>query len=192
VRAQHPVFIGPVCVGKSSVSTIVAELLGVPRIELDEIADAYYRAAPGFVPAEHERRWQEEGVVAAYRYWEPALVYAVERVVAEHPGTVLDLGAGHSCYLDRSLLPHVQGALASYEHVVLLLPDPDPDVSIRVIKERMAADRDGWSWTHDGIDFIHHWVTDEQNRLLADHVVFTGTDTPAAVAERVVALLRPA
>ena len=189
---QHPVFIGPVCVGKSSVSTIVAELLDVPRVELDEIADAYYRAAPGFVPAEYERLREEEGFVAAYRHWEPALVYAVERLVADHPDAVLDLGAGHSCFLDRSLFPHVQAALAGYDSVVLLLPDPDPDVCIRVINERMALEREGWSWTRDGVDFIRHWVTDEQNRLLADHVVFTESDTPAEVAERVVGLVRRA
>jgi hypothetical protein len=184
-RAQ-PVFIGPVCVGKSTVSTLVAEAIGAERVELDKVADAYYRAAPGFDVHEHERLRTTVGFVAAYRYWEPAVAFSVEQVVRDHPDAVLDLGAGHTCYLDRSLFPRVQAALAPYRNVVLLLPDPDPDISVRVIDERMASVREGWSWKHGDIDFVRHWVTDDQNRSLATHVVFTGADPPAHVSQRVV------
>lgn len=186
---RQPVFIGPVCVGKTTVSTLVASLLGVPRVELDEVADAYYRSAPGFDPPEYERLLREEGFVAAYRYWEPALVDAVQRVVADHPDSLLDLGAGHSCYLDRSLFERVRAILEPFTDVVLLLPDPDPELSIGVIRARLARERDGWDWVHGDVDFVRHWVTSDQNRLLADHVVYAGEDDPPAVAERVAALV---
>jgi hypothetical protein len=185
----QPVFIGPVGVGKSTVSTIVAEVLGERCVQLDEIAMEYYRVAPDFDPVEHTRLSDTEGFVAAYRYWEPAVAYSLERFVAEHTDAVLDLGAGHTCFLDRSLADRAQAALEPFTNVVLLLPDEDPDVSAGVIRRRLAAERDGFDWMADGVDFVHHWLTSDQNRLLADHVVYAHADPPDVVAERVIRAL---
>lgn len=79
----QPVFIGPVGVGKSSVSTIVAEILAVPRVELDEIAMPYYQACPEFDPDTYDRLPGTRGFVTAYRYWEPALAFAVEHASSD-------------------------------------------------------------------------------------------------------------
>src|ERR1044072_3066782 len=106
------VFIGPVGAGKTTVGSEVARALGVPLVELDEIAMPYYEAAPSFDANEYNRLMEHEGFVAAYRDWEPALAFAVERVVEDHRDCVFDLGAGHTSFLDRALHSRVRAALA--------------------------------------------------------------------------------
>jgi hypothetical protein len=175
-------------VGKTTVSTLVADALGVSRVELDEIAMPYYRACPDFDPDTYNSLTEHQGFVAAYRYWEPALAFAVERVVDDHHGAVLDLGAGHSCFLDPACAVRVRRALAPFVNTILLLPDPDVERSVAIIRDRCARTRDGMTWRFDDVDFIRHWVASGQNHELARHVVYTQDDAPEQVAERVVAL----
>lgn len=190
VGRSEPVFIGPVCVGKTSVSAIVASRLQIPRVELDEIAMDYYRACPEFDPPTYNHLMETAGFVAAYRYWEPALVYAVERVVADHPNVVLDLGAGHTCLLDRGLHARVEAALSAFDNIVLLLPDPDPATSVRVVRERLAGERDQSDWKYPDFDFPEFWVNDDQNHRLAARTIYTGPQSPSEVADEVAELLR--
>lgn len=98
-----PVFIGPVAVGKTTVSKLVAAHLDRARVELDEVAMPYYHRCPEFDPARYNRLQATEGFLAAYRYWEPALVFALEQVVLDQPDAVLDLGAGHTSLLNEAL-----------------------------------------------------------------------------------------
>jgi hypothetical protein len=188
---SEPVFIGPVCVGKTTVSKLVAAHLERPRVELDEVAMPYYEDCPVFDPREYNRLLETAGFVAAYRYWEPASVYALEGVVNDHPGAVLDLGAGHTSLLDDRFHTRISAALASYEHVILLLPDPDPERSTAVIRHRLMVDddRESTDWIHDGVDFVRHWIVSDQNRRLATHAIHTGDDPPDAVTMRVIDLL---
>jgi hypothetical protein len=188
---SEPVFIGPVCVGKTTVSKLVAAHLERPRIELDEVAMPYYEDCPVFDPREYNRLLETAGFVAAYRYWEPASVYALEGVVNDHPEAVLDLGAGHTSLLDDRFHTRISAALASYEHVILLLPDPDPERSVAVIRHRLMVgdDRESTDWIHDGVDFVRHWIVSDQNRRLATHTIYTGDNPPAAVTMRVIDLL---
>lgn len=185
----EPVFLGPVCVGKTTVSKLVSQELGLPRVELDEVAMPYYGACPDFDPDEYNRLIEEEGFVAGYRHWEPALAFAVQRLVEDYPGTVLDLGAGHTCYLDPTHLTTVRRALEPFTNTILLLPDPDPEGSVEIIRERCGQTRDGMTWIHDDVDFIRYWVTSGQNQELAQHVLFTRDSTPEQMARRVLALL---
>ena len=188
-QRDEPVFIGPVCVGKTTVAALVADALGLPCVELDDVALPYYEACPDFEPDEFNRLEADEGFLAAYRYFERALPHAVERLIDDHAGSVLDLGAGHSCFLDRSHAPRIQRALEPFRHVVFLLPDRDGERSVRIIRERSERTREGMTWLHDGVDLIRLWVTDEQNFRLATDVVYTGDDGPEQVAERVIQLI---
>ncbi|MFD2079035.1 hypothetical protein SAMN05421678_102300 [Actinopolymorpha cephalotaxi] len=75
---------------------------------------------------------------------------------------VFDLGAGHTSFLDRGLHERVASALRPFSNVVLLVPSTDTVTSVHILRERCR--QRGHTWIHDGIDFIEHWVTDDQNR----------------------------
>jgi hypothetical protein len=109
------------------------------------------------------------GIPAAYRYWKPFEAYAVERILADHKDAVIDLGGGHSVQEDAELFARVRAALAPVPNVVLLLPSPDPEESVRVLTRRRPPP--------EGFDWHRHFVTHRSNRVLAKLVVYTGGQT---------------
>ena len=53
---------------------------------------------------------------------------------------VIDFGGGHSVYEDETSFARAQAALAPYANVFLILPSPDEDESIGILKQRFEAD----------------------------------------------------
>lgn len=181
------VLLGPAATGKSTLGALVAQRLGVPFVDLDAVADRYYPEVGWSV----ERLVERVGVVgrvAAEREWEPARAHATERAVAEHPGSMLALGAGHASYTDPAQLARVRAALASVPHVVLVLPSTDREHALGVLRARSLAGK-GTDWRPAGHDFLAEWFDDPGTRSLAHRTFVTGTEDPAASARRLVAAL---
>lgn len=170
------VLIGPVCAGKSTQAELLASALRWPRASLDDIIWRYCADA-GYSQADFERIRAAEGATAAQRALPALFANAVERIVAEHPAHVIDLGAGHTHLTDPRLAARLRGALDPCPNVVLLLPSPDPDLSIAVLKRRSMEMR-GHDWVRDGHDNIAKWVRKSPNGDLATIVVYTEGHTP--------------
>jgi hypothetical protein len=123
-------------------------------------------------------------VFAHYRQWEPFFVSAIERLLSKHFDRIIDLGAGHSHYQDHGLFQRVRQALAPYHNIVLVLPSPDLDLSVQILKERSLSQR-GYDWIADGYDFIAHWVKDRCNHELATLTVYTQDKTPQQTCDEI-------
>ncbi|MBM7819288.1 hypothetical protein JOE63_001765 [Cellulosimicrobium cellulans] len=188
-RAVAPVLVllGPAATGKSTLGGLVAGLLGVAFVDLDAVADRYYPDV-GWSVDRLVERIAVVGRVAAEREWEPARAHAVERAVADHPGAVLALGAGHASYTDPACLDRVRAALAPVPHVVLVLPGADREHALAVLRARSVAAK-GTDWVRDGHDFLAEWFDDAGTRGLAHRTFLTGADDPAASARRLVDVL---
>lgn len=115
----------------------------------------------------------------------PALLYAVEKILSEHSDCVFDFGAGHSHYEQPALMSKIQSILAPYANVVFLLPCSDHHKSIEILRERSTRIR-GRDWIEDGYDFIKHWVEDEPNYALSTLIVYTEGKTFDALAEEII------
>lgn len=174
------VLVGPAAAGKSTAGALLAATLGVPFVDLDAVGDAYYREV-GWSIDRLVVRVRAAGRVAAEREWEPARAHAVERVVADHPGAVIALGAGHASYTRPDLRERVRRALAPASDVVLLLPSPDRDGSLDVLRERSLRTK-GTTWVVDGHDLLAEWLDDEGLRSLGRHTVYTDGSTPELTA----------
>jgi hypothetical protein len=132
-----------------------------------------------------QRKWIErEGPLGRFRYWKPFEAYAVERVIADYPGTVIDFGAGHSVYEEETLFSRVQAALAPVPHVVLLLPSPDDEVAVRVLEERSKTENDPLR-----SDLNAHFVRHPSNRLLATKTVYTEGRTPEETCDEIMRMI---
>ncbi|WP_171905265.1 shikimate kinase [Cellulosimicrobium cellulans] len=187
-RPPAIVLIGPPAAGKSTLGELVAARLGVPFVDVDEVGDRYY-AEVGWSVARLVERVGAVGRVAAEREWEPARAHAVRRVVADHPGAVVALGAGHTAFTDTEHLGTVRAALADVPHVVLVLPSVGRDAALAELRRRSLASK-GTDWVRDGHDLLAGWVDDAGTRSLATSTFVTGGEPPGASAGRLAALVR--
>lgn len=191
---QTIVLIGPICAGKSTIAGLLAERLGQPRVELDAIRWPYYEA-DGF---DHDVARQivasDAGMVGFLNYCKPFEAAAVERVVVDHPGSIIDFGAGHSVYDDATLFARVQRALAPVKHVVLLLPSPNADESIRLLNARFAALLEAEVGPVDPalLDLNAHFVRHPSNARLATHTIYTLGQSPEATCAAVATFVQGA
>jgi shikimate kinase len=177
------ILIGPMRSGKSTQAKLLAEALGLPRCSMDEVRWGYYRE----IGYDHEKQreiGEKEGFGGIYRYWKPFEAHAVERVLAEHPDCVIDFGAGHSVFEDDTLFERVRKALAPYPNVVLLLPSPDLEESIEILRDRNSGSpRPGQS------DLNSHFVRHHSNFDLAKIFIYTKGKTPEETRDSILAAI---
>lgn len=177
------VLIGPVCAGKSTQASLLAAALHWPRASLDDLIWQYCGES-GYDRDEFDRVRAAQGAAAACGPLPALFATAVERIVTEHPGHVIDLGAGHTHLTEPTLRDRLRRALARCPAVVLLLPSSDPDHSVRILKERSMRER-GHDWVRDGHDHISRWVNESPNAELATIVIYTGDGTPEQTRDQI-------
>jgi shikimate kinase len=172
------ILIGPVGSGKSTQGKLLAEKLGIPQCPMDQKRWAYYKEI-GYDEELARQLGEKEGFEGVYRYWKAFEIYAVERLLAEHQDCVIDFGAGHSVYEDDSLFARARQALAPFANIVLLLPSPDLDESVRILRERTGGGGG------DGLDFDEHFTKHHSNHDLATIVVYTEGKTPEETRDEI-------
>ncbi|RYD25876.1 MAG: shikimate kinase, partial [Verrucomicrobiaceae bacterium] len=160
------ILIGPVGVGKSTQGHLLAERLGRPRHAMDARRWEYYREI-GYNEEKARRIQDQEGFLGLYRYWKPFEAHAVERLLAETQGAIIDFGAGHSVFEDDALFARVRRAMRAGGEAVLLLPSPDPDESVSLLRQGK------WDGMAGEFDVHTHFVKHHSNHELARFVVYT-------------------
>jgi adenylate kinase family enzyme len=188
--------IGPLCAGKSTVGRLLAEKLDLPQSSLDGLPLEFFLEL-GFDAQQVETLKETQGWLAAYLYMQRFSVRAIERLLHEERRHVIDFGAPYSTFQDDSLLARVQAAFEPCREVVLLLPSPDLDESVRVVKERMRQ-REGHAELRGllqglrdetGVDYEELYVKHPSNFQLARNVVYTKGKTPEQTRDEIVELL---
>lgn len=193
MTSQTIVLIGAMCAGKSTIAERLAQKLDMPYVELDDLRWDYYGEI-GYDQAEASRRAaQEDGARAVLDYWKPFEAHAVERVLAQHGGSVIAFGAGHSVYEDEALFARVQKALVPCLHVILLLPSPDLDESVQVLNARFEQllREEGVPLDPQLLVANEQFVRHESNFRLATMRAYTAGKTPEETAEEILRLMGP-
>lgn len=96
---------------------------------------------------------------------------------------MIDFGAGHSVYEDTSLFHRVQKVLEFYPNIVLLLPSPDLDESLRILNERNEYVPDG------SPNINEHFLRHSSNYILAKFTVYTKEKTPQETCHEILKLV---
>jgi len=169
--------IGPMGAGKSTLGKLLAEQLGRPQVSLDDIRWEYYKEI-GYDKAIQRGIKEREGFAGVYRYWKRFEAYAVEQALQDHHGCVMDFGAGHSVQENAADFARIQAVLAPYPNVVLLLPSPDPDEAIAMLRARTP-------FKVEDVPFTRYLVTHPAFRKLATQVVYTEEKTVAVICEEI-------
>ena len=177
------ILIGPIGIGKSTVADLLSLRTGLPRRSMDEFRWKYYEAL-GYDHGLARQIRTEGGFWGLYRYWKPFEAHAVRKLLEDSSECIFDFGGGHSVYEDDSLFEQVREQLAPYSHVVLLIPSPDREESIRILHERNDYDSD------DQREVNEHFIRHHSNYDLAKFIVYTKDKDPDQVCDEVLQWVR--
>ena len=174
------ILIGPIGAGKTTQAQLLGEKLGLPRRSMDLLRWPYMREV-GWDEATEKRIQAVEGWRGVFAYRKPFEAHLVERLLDEERNCTIDFGGSQSVYEDPNDFARVRRALDPFANVVLLLPSPDLDESVRVLKTRV------WDGVANGFDFHEHFVKHPSNRILARFVVYTRDRTPEQTRDEILA-----
>jgi hypothetical protein len=92
-------------------------------------------------------------------------------------------------YEDEALFARAEAALAPLRNVVLLLPSPDDDESVAILRERTAILRERTAAKVYGVELNRFLVTSPELRELATLTAYSNGEGPEATADAIVARL---
>ncbi|CAG0936267.1 shikimate kinase [Thermoflexales bacterium] len=179
---QTIILIGPLGAGKTTVGHLLAEKLDLPFCSVDDVRGAYYREVGYDQTSASQIAASDQGIQGVLRYSKPFEARMVEKVLADHHG-IIDLGASNSVYDDKRLLTRVENALAPYPHVILLLPSPDMDESVEILKNRLTRMliKAGKEFTNELFELNQYFLKHPSNHQLAKLVIYTKDKTPEEI-----------
>ena len=180
------VLIGPPFAGKSTLGNLLAIELGLPQVSLDKLQWDYYREI-GFDDSLAKELRKKGGFLAVVAYWSLFNAHAIERILNDFHQCVFDFGAGPIVFENNILKSQITTALEPFVNVVYLLPSPDLDRSIHILKER-AKHLQGTN--AQGFDWSAYFVKSKASRLLAKHDVFTEGKTPTETCHEILARIQ--
>ena len=176
------ILIGPLGAGKTTVGQFLAEKLDLPFCSVDEVRPAYYEKVGYDKNLATQIAASDLGIQGVLRYSKPFEAQMVEQVLADYQG-VIDFGASNSVYDDQALFARVEHALAPYPNVILLLPSPDLDESVEILKNRLkrALTDAGKECTDELFELNEYFVRHPSNQRLAKRVLYTKDKTPETI-----------
>lgn len=177
------ILIGPIGSGKSTVAELLSMRTGLPRRSMDELRWHYYDEI-GYNRDLARQIRTDSGFWGLYRYWKNFELHAVKRFLEDFNDCIFDFGGGHSVYEDEAQFAQVRDLLAPYPHVVLLIPSPDKEETIRILNARNEYDSDGQREVNEL--FVRH----HSNYDLAKHIVYTKDKDPETVCDEILAWIK--
>ncbi len=177
------ILIGPVRTGKSTLGKLLSDKLGQPCISLDDLRWKYYREI-GYDEALATTIRQQGGFLALVLYWQLFDAHAIERVLAEYQHCVCDFGAGAGASESQENLTRIQRAFAPFSNVVLVLPSPDLEETLHILKTR-----DQHPPVDSGFDFNRHFLERRFYQQIARHTIFTKGKLPEETRDEILKLV---
>ena len=185
------VLIGPMSTGKGTIAQLLADKLGIPRYEMDELRHRFY-GEMGYDEKLASKIIGDEGMMSLIHYWKPFEAYAVERALEEFENCVIDFGAGHSVYEDEEFFSRVKTALEPVEKVILILPSPDLDRSVEIVNERFSdlLVREVGKVDQELLRLNEYFVRHPSNSMLAKKIVYTEGQTAEETTAEILKWIR--
>lgn len=189
------VLIGPTGVGKSAVGKALANDLGWPLIELDDLRSTWYPEF-GLDPEIERNAMAQGGLLELVAAWKPYELLSVERVMQEYPtNTVIAFGGGQSVYVDEKQIQRAREALQVASRVILMQPLEHGADSMQLLLERMrdipfvTEQKNPEEFLRAFAPIIKMQLQSESNRLLATELIVTGHSTPEELSRHILATM---
>ena len=167
------VLTGPIGVGKSTQGRLLADKLGKPLCVYDEIKDAY-RYKIGLSREKALAIHAEHGTYAMLEYMNEFKSRILQPIIDDHPGHIIDLGAGAHCFDEAHQVERARQAFAPVDDVVLLMPSRDLATNIKSLP--------GLRENYEVNTFL---IMHPTNELFATRTIYTRNRSPEEVLEEI-------
>jgi len=175
--------VGPIGSGKSTIAELLCARTMLQHCSLDLLRWMYFEEI-GYDRSIARTKYAEEGIWGLYRYWKPFEAYAVKRMLEDYRECIYDFGSSQTVYEDDNLFKQVNDLFAPYPFIVLLMPSPDKDESIRILNGRTSHIPDEQRQINE------HFVRHHSNYDLAKYSVYTKDKTPEQTCDEVLEWVR--
>lgn len=177
------ILIGPIGSGKSTIAELLYSRTMLPHRSMDVLRWKYFEEI-GYDRFVANENFNAGGFWGLYYYWKPFEAYGVKRMLEDFKECVFDFGGSQSVYEDDGLFEQVRELLEPYPHVILLMPTPDKDKTIRILHARNFYASDEQREVNEL--FVYH----HSNYDLAKHIVYTEGKTPEDTSAEVLQWVR--
>jgi hypothetical protein len=110
--------------------------------------------------------------------------HSTERVLSDYPEAVIDFGAGIGPFENLEHIKHIQTLFKPISNIYLVLPSPDVEESLRILRRRDANPPVDLTF-----DINEHFLQNPGYQLLAKHTIYTINKTPEQSCAEVIRLL---
>lgn len=174
------ILIGPTKAGKTAVAKLLSEETGLLRRSVHDIHFEDY-AGQGYDQKKASDIWTEQGDQGYERYMQPFYLLAVRSLLTKPGAAIIDLESEYVAQTEADLLAQLKADFQPFPQVVLLLPSPDLEESVKILRQREMADMDSVGGMNDF--FVDH----PSNQVLAKQTFYTNGKTPDQTAEEIIA-----
>lgn len=167
--------LGPIHVGKTSVSKVLAKRTGKKLIEMDKKRKKLYKEA-GYFEKESRKAYKAGGIMEWYQYQKPFELYAVKRILEESKNSVIDFGGGQSVYYDAGQIEEFLKAVEREPFIFLLLPSPDVEESVKLLGKRTSNNEK---------EINNIFIRSHSSRAAAKYIIYTKAKSVKEIAEEI-------
>lgn len=183
IMRKEPIIIGPPTVGKTTVSKLLAEKMGLPCVSMDEILFSYFKEV-GFDEAHWKLIAEKLGRPAAYRYLKVFGSYGVKRILEDHKDCVFDFGGGGVTGEFPDEFAAMKSLLRNFSNIVFLIPSPDKKESLQYLYDRLQIRPPGWT-------ILEHIIFHHAHDELAKHIIYVKDKSPVQIRDEILERLNP-
>lgn len=164
---------GPIGVGKSTQAKLLGKELGQPVCVYDEVKDNY-RYKLGLDKEKALSINADQGLYPFLEYMNEFKSQILEPIIKDHPGHIIDLGAGAHSFDEPHQVERARRAFETAKDIIFLLPSNDLETNIKSlpgIKENYVVNT-----------FLMMHPT---NELFATKTIYTLNKTPDEVLQNI-------
>lgn len=168
---------GPIGAGKSTQGKLLSKELGQPLCVYDEVKEKY-RYKAGLSREKAIAINDDKGVYAMLEYMNEFKSQILEPIINDHPGHIIDLGAGAHSFDEPHQVERARQAFESVKDIFLLLPSDDLATNITALPG-----------IKENFEINTYLIMHPTNELFATKTVYTLGKTPKETMREIIGLL---
>ena len=175
MRNNNILIMGPIGVGKTSVSKELAKITGKKLVEMEEEKKRIY-AQIGFSLEKCEEKYEKYGIMGWYQYQKPFELYSVKILLEENSDAIIDFGGGQSVYDNEEQVREFLSLMKLQKYSFLLMPYEDADMSLKLLSTRNEK---------DDTNLNRLFINSVTSKQAAKHIIYTGNRTISEIVDEI-------